>query len=1234
MGELACFAHPRQKGAPDQSCPSCVRPLSFPLDAPPAQIAGETVEKALDRGFYSAVYRTRNPRTGRVFAVKVTPRQAYEPPDPADQDHGGYGDRKSFRAESDLHSELSDLSQVAGLLDWGEETLDFGGIRIDCYWTRMEYVEGRSLAQVAEDGPRSPREALQIALDLLSLVEQMRLRDVWHNDLHGGNAFVVELPRDRQRREAVDPSIAVKVFDLGSAGRGDASKPGQPGHGGRLGDYEYIAQHILRMLAAYERTNPKISPVDLRISSQLRRTAELYCQRDTQRLPEPRDMIATLRAAWTYAERPSREPLALDSLSLHVNAQTLPARFAAGLLHDPDGHWAARVSGPGPQLLAGMRGCGKTMLLRSLEWTARAYPQDDEQRDDLLDRLRAESYLGLFVSCASLLRTPRTDTVDAPLHRLFLCFARELVRAVALCEMDSIGEVRFHELEPFSDFLAASVPWYEPPANPASLIELEAAVGAALQAELIAEHADAPFNAIDAFDRMAEAARRLVDLWANKHLLFLLDDVSRRFLREQDVERLLTQFCLKSEHFGFKISTEARTQLLFTPGGQAAQLGRDYEIFDLGREVLDSLGGDPGVQFVENILLRRHKILSGGAPGGTPAELLGRQTLKQLARAIHSTPGKEPVYWGMQALAAVCVGNIGDILSLYDAMLSKAQGGAVSKAIQHDVMNALSERRLLALAGQNPWLYAHAVAFAAASNRELRNSDADRLRQYTQVFVRIPPEHNAYFDRLLELVDNGVLVFAGRTPRHKSGQDAPQLQFKLAFNKVLGLTYRIPLSMRDRFEPAGQDVPGWLDHPTQTRLQPRRDTEEEADGADDDTPGDVRPGSVVASTADADDDGGGRQDPRDPGARSSVRQPLAARQLAFPVDTADELPLPRVHLDARCDELPLVHDSVRWADAVVVGAMGFEDRAVGSWQSLVAAGARPGLARLLQYPDNPGRGEEIVEVLEAEGIPHEAAQADPIAAGLSDDDAFEHILATDGPLVVDVTSLTKPLIYATVRHALRRDGELYVVHTCAQDYEPYDDALRPAVDLLARKDFADGFAALDKATSGEGARFEPVAVGPQTRDASQPSLLAAFMSLKLQRLNALLDGMQVERLAAISSQHSSGARSLHSRAMSFAADYLVTRYGGERHDLGTLDADGSYRLLRELHRRHSLAGAFNFEIALTGTKMQAVGAGMFASTAPPAAVYYSRPAPQTRDVNRFTHGTGRTRLYRLVLVES
>ncbi len=98
--------------------------------------------------------------------------------------------------------------------------------------------------------------------------------------------------------------------------------------------------------------------------------------------------------------------------------------------------------------------------------------------------------------------------------------------------------------------------------------------------------------------------------------------------------------------------------------------------------------------------------------------------------------------------------------------------------------------------------------------------------------------------------------------------------------------------------------------------------------------------------------------------------------------------------------------------------------------------------------------------------------------------------------------------------------------------------------------------------------------------------------------------------------------------MRHVAQYLAAGQGGEDPAfVGTLDAQATYELLARLHARHTLDDAYNFEVALTGTKMQAVGVAMLAATATPAAVYYSRP--DHHDSSAFTHGTGAAGLYRV-----
>lgn len=1230
MPEYNCFVHPRCKGSSlEDSCAACGRPFTFPRDQMPSKIDGWAVEGWLGRGFYSAVYKVVHPVTGLPAAVKITPVQVYEPPDEKDTTRGGYA-HKDFSDEWKVHSSLNDVPSIVDLIDVGTDTpVRFGETEVNCHWMRMAYAEGPSLDDVIADGQVNPREAAQIALDLLSLVDEMRQRGIHHNDLHGGNAVVEHLPEERARRGAIHSYVALRVFDLGSASEKSRSLTGDPP---RFNDLEWVASHIGALVDAYEgRHAGQMDQRDMRMCAQLRRVASIYCGTDHLRPPRPADMAKAIEAVWSFSAQPSQQPLILDFLSQHYNALMLPAHFAPELLFDPDSRWASRLTGPGPQLVVGMRGCGKTMLLRSLEWAAHARRRSNETDVDFRTRLE-EAPLGLFVSCASLLRTPKAGSPDAPLHRLFLAFAREAVLAVSAVDLDRTSEVQFSGLDDLSRLLSDTLPWFELPANTRDIVAMEQAIEAALHK--VPPEGSPPISPHTAFERLAEVVRRLVDIWAEKPVLYLLDDVSTRFLPVVDVEELLSQFCLKSSVFGFKISTESQTLALTTPGGALAREGRDYKMFDLGREVLSNLGGGRGVRFLEGVLRRRQELTPGSDPR-RPSDILGCQPLEAIAQAIHDeSGGKTPVYWGIQALAGMCVGDIGDVLQMYELMLDRAEGGEVTPQIQHQVALDFSEQRLLNLTGRDGWLNAHATSFAQASNRELKES-GDRLRQYTQAYIRIPPEQPDIFDKVVKLVDEGVFVFVGGTPRYKLVTDAPKLLFKVAFRKVLGLSFRIPLSMRDRFEPAGGDVGDWLLAPSPNKLQPRREGASTVEEDTDTGPpgGDPDPDEGFVASEEADD--GGSADPAGDGqgTRESVSNgptepPVAVQSSLFDLTATSEEQAqppspPSVLYSATCTEVPLTASALDWGGSTVIAAVGFEDRSIGAWDALepVLAGATTlPRVQLLRYPD-PGLAEQIT------------GRLDSMTARWSDSPADVSVVpdlvagAPGGALVVDTTSLTKALIYELVRQSLDAYGEVWVLHTCAASYEPPDNQLEKAVSLLDARDWLEGFNELNRVIQGEMGPFVPEVVGLQRLDPSLPSLLVAFVALKQERLSTLLDAVPSERLVAVASVHSSGDRNMRSRAMAHVARYLAAGQDTEPQSVGTMNAHATFELLASLHAAYTLDGPYNFQIALTGTKMQAVGSGMFAATATPAAVYYSRP--EKHDSTRFTHGTDVTRLFHI-----
>lgn len=1229
--QYICFFHPRITGdGPKDCCTACGRSFAFPSLNPPAEIAGFDVEGELGRGFYAAAYRVRDRRTGIASVIKVTPKAVYEFADPLDDTKGGYGNRRDFESECRVHVSLSDLPEVARISNWGEDSTQFGPEAIPVYWMQMELVRGETLESYFERGPvLSPRSIAQVAEDLLSLSEKLQALGIFHNDLHGGNAALVELPPERHRRRAIDPTIAVRVFDLGSASRDDKADV----KGTRLGDLEQVSLQIHRLLDRFDQDHHSVAIAsDVRLSAGLRRIAQAYSQADWRsRRASASDMLQEVRNAYATAIHPERvRAVELHSVQDHYNAQTLPSSFARTLIYDPEGKWASAMASAGPQLVVGMRGCGKTMLLRSLEWAAHAVVNPGEDILRASARLRDLSYVGLFVSCAYLLRAPRERVGKGALQRLYLAYALEAIRAAQVCEAMELGEVQPEAMDWFNELVSATVPTYDSGTGSRSLPLIELELSKAIQRD-VPEDTQRAFVPLEAFTQLAKSVRRMVDIWAGKTVLFLLDDASKRFVNEEDLADLLTEFCLKSEAFGFKISTETQTLVLHSPSGERALEGRDYQVFNLGAEVLEELKGAEGTRFLGRILDQRQRLISGSA--AAPAlRRLGNRSLNSIADGIRSADGDgvrstsdEDVapYFGLRALAAVCVGDIGDVLQIFHRMTTGLSPAAlVDPRRQHEVLEDESRLRLLSqvkLDVNSAWFFEHCTAFATASHRELINRD--RRRQYSDMFVEIDAGDRSGFRMLMDLVDNGVYVVIGFRQRTKASDGRPIYQFALRFRKLFGLFYRVPLSNRDRFELTGSAVQEWLSTPTSSQLTNLESGQVALSrGLAFSRAIDLDEDESDASEAIEKDEAGVAQDV------APADDRLFDDEFLAPAAVAPGPLRARTARSVSIDEVPLGPDVVDWASATVLVGGGFEDRAVGSLEALESGRvSRVGCFRVLRYAD-PGRLEDVgavagrlskkVEYVDVDAYKDPSVAVDAIIGELA-----------DGPVVLDVSALTKPLAFCFVRGLLEVRKQLFVVHTSAANYEPTSGELEPVMALLDSGAFAEGLRQLDEVTPGEGMTFTPVLIGAPSLDASLRSVLISFVTLKYRRLDALLESISTDKLVGVRTTHSSRPKGVESRAVQLISDYLVASRNGELRAIGAMDASATYDLLMEYYDQYVLDDVFRLELALTGTKMQTVGAGAFAAIGHVSSVFYS--VPLDRDTGRFTHGTGRTRLYSL-----
>ena len=350
---LGCFLHPSKGFEPrrlQDPCPSCGRPYEFPLTNHPRRIRDFTISKALSRGFYGAIYVASAGPFGRKSVLKVIPKQVYSFHD------------KDFGAECHLHDLVAaGTEHVVAISNFFEEDVTFGDVTLRSHVAVLDYVDGTELDLFLSNSENvGARTLAQLAIDIFRLLHTLERKNLYHNDLHHRNLLVQELPRGQYRPEALDEAVRLVAVDLGSLA--DGSRSGPPRHA--LGDLTSAASFLVEFATPLLTSPDETTDGDYRLASALVELATLITgDAANVRTPDYEDFIAQIREAYGEASSPWRPPAGLQRLNDAYNAQTLHPYFVPRLLVDPEDEWLAAVSTGGPQVITGVRGCGKTMLL-------------------------------------------------------------------------------------------------------------------------------------------------------------------------------------------------------------------------------------------------------------------------------------------------------------------------------------------------------------------------------------------------------------------------------------------------------------------------------------------------------------------------------------------------------------------------------------------------------------------------------------------------------------------------------------------------------------------------------------------------------------------------------------------------------------------------------------------------------------------------------------------------------
>jgi hypothetical protein len=149
------------------------------MDSPRKQIARYVVEEELGRGMMGVVYRAHDPELGRTVALKTVQLAFAVTPEEAETFE------KRFVAEARASARLAHPNIVI-VHDVGRDPSS------NALYIAFEHLRGRTLAEVAQDGPMEWKKALKIAARVADALHSAHLQGVVHRDVKPANVMLLE----------------------------------------------------------------------------------------------------------------------------------------------------------------------------------------------------------------------------------------------------------------------------------------------------------------------------------------------------------------------------------------------------------------------------------------------------------------------------------------------------------------------------------------------------------------------------------------------------------------------------------------------------------------------------------------------------------------------------------------------------------------------------------------------------------------------------------------------------------------------------------------------------------------------------------------------------------------------------------------------------------------------------------------------------------------------------------
>ena len=1167
-------------------CPNCGTKYSYPIDNQPTEIVGDKTYRItghVGRGFYAAAFKCieKDYVFSGEYILKVTPLNVI------DYYKRGFENdcKKHFENDCKKHFDLTknNCRHIVRFIRHFYSKINFGSDEIECAVVLEEFVDGYTLEKYIESDDITSNDCLQISISLLEMRDEWALNNTHHNDLHAGNIIVKRT--DYSEPDTGSNAMAVAI-DINSAAYRNRENAGYV-----RDDLEFIGYHIRDMAVALnKRVRERGSDFDKRVVDAL---LDVSDRLDHQEDLEDQESAGTLiryiknriRREILYSPWKYEPDILFGDM---INAQLIDSSYINMLFVDGN-EWFKSISKLQPQLITGMRGCGKTMLLYSLDIHARLPKYSNTIKGSAIDGVLIDGFIGIKATCKIFGRLVEAE-FDKKMSLLFWQYCVEAVRmAIHIQDLQGLQELNSDPINVESviysiESVLSSVLDYNTKEKFPDLISF---------ANFLTKEESTHFKKSSmisgevswAFCQLASAIRSFMGGFSNHNIFFLLDDASSRYLSKDDLEKLLVYLKFMDPRCCFKITTELQSLLLLNANNESVFWnGRDYGVFDLGMEVLELLitENKKGC-FIEKVLDKRASALGNPDHKGC-AQRLGHQKLVNIARNIIKSelPKKDanfPIYWGIEALNNLCVGDIGDIIHIYDMMIKEkpitskkllqldlegTSAPLVKKEIQHNCYIKFSSNRVYSVRDGRDYLIVK--SFAEASHSLLVKSSIASPRQYCNLHLTLDSGFEGQFKEIMTLIDRGLFVLSlgNNEIRGKKG-----MQIKLRFRKAYGLAYKIGLGNNDRFELNGTQIEEWLKNPQSMTLE--KSVKKISDNLDislddseislDDSVSDLTSNNVPTN------------------------EKREAREDTVNVSGRNSIPN---------QSQRLIIESINKPNHIgtLVVSNGFEPRALESFRFLVNSLE---LDRIIFTKYKSVRYDEEYDKILGK------CKCEVKRVTMDVENIIEAIDSNYGTVLVDITGLQKSLIYPIVKHCTIHLENFYVAYTRAERYMPTSEE----VDILLNKlngAEAEKIEALRSVPGGDLSGYVEERLEPSIGDTSnRPVVLISPVSVKIGRVQELLENNEFDDVKLIVINGEENHRLFEMKV----AQYIQA--GCNNSEIITVSEDPNDLINKFVDVFNKNNRGSSIVVSLTGTKIQAMVFAALSSVYNIEQCIYERP---------------------------